>query len=91
MLTANTRLSISDQVVSRKVDDETVILDLTAGTYFGLDPIGSRFFELLEQEGTLNSVVARMLQEFDVSEEQLTTDLLKLVEEMVANGLLEAG
>ena len=34
-------LSIPSQVMARTVGDETVILDLASGTYFGLDPIGA--------------------------------------------------
>jgi hypothetical protein len=82
-------LKIPDQVVTRQVGDETVLLNLESGTYFGLDPVGSRFLELLAVEGTLTTVIARMLEEFEVSETQLETDLLRLAEEMLASGLLE--
>ncbi len=83
-------LKIPDQVVTRQVGDETVLLNLESGTYFGLDPVGSRFLELLEAESALTAVIARMLEEFEVSEAQLEADLLRLVDEMLASGLLEA-
>ena len=89
MLTRDARLKIPEQVVTREVGDETVILNLESGTYFGLDPVGSRFLELLETEGSLAAVAARMLEEFEVSEVQLEADLLQLSEEMLASGLLE--
>lgn len=82
-------LKIPDQVVTRQVGDETVLLNLESGTYFGLDPVGSRFLELLAAEGALTAVIARMLEEFEVSEAQLEADLLRLAEEMLASGLLE--
>ena len=82
-------LIIPDQVVTRQVGDETVLLNLKSGTYFGLDPVGSRFLELLAAEGALTAVIARMLEEFEVSEAQLEADLLRLAEEMLASGLLE--
>ncbi|MFZ1642517.1 MAG: PqqD family protein [Candidatus Contendobacter sp.] len=83
-------MKIPDQVVTRQVGDETVLLNLESGTYFGLDPVGSRFLELLAVEGALTAVIARMLEEFEVSEAQLEADLLRLAEEMLASGLLEA-
>ena len=89
MLTPEARLRIPDQVVTRQVGDETVILNLESGTYFGLDPVGSRFLELLSAEGSLAGGVARMLEEYEVTETELQTDLLRLVEEMIDNGLLE--
>ncbi|MEZ5577320.1 MAG: PqqD family protein [Candidatus Competibacteraceae bacterium] len=88
MLTRDARLQIPEQVVTRQVGDETVLLNLESGTYFGLDPVGSRFLELLEAEGTLAAVLAKMLEEFDVTEAQLEADLLRLADEMLASGLL---
>ena len=88
MLTRDARLQIPEQVVTRQVGDETVLLNLESGTYFGLDPVGSRFLELLEVERTLAAVLAKMLEEFDVTEAQLEADLLRLADEMLASGLL---
>nr|UXE41700.1 hypothetical protein Hi04_10k_c5966_00033 [uncultured bacterium] len=59
------------------------------GTYFGLDEVGSRFLELLEGNGQIQTAHAIMLQEFDVSPETLETDLLRLCEDMCAAGLLQ--
>ena len=89
MLTRDARLQIPDHVVTRQVGDETILLNLESGTYFGLDPVGSRFLELLEAEGMLAAVLAKMLEEFDVTEAQLEADLLRLADEMIASRLLE--
>ncbi|MBK9987508.1 MAG: hypothetical protein IPP21_11335 [Betaproteobacteria bacterium] len=35
------KVTIPTQVMARTVGDETVILDLASGTYFGLDPVGA--------------------------------------------------
>ena len=90
MLTREARLKIPEQVITRLLGDETIILNLESGTYFGLDPVGSRFLELLEAEGTLAAVIGPMLEQFDVTEAQLEVDLVRLAEEMLASGLLEA-
>lgn len=90
MLTRDARLKIPEQVVTRQVGDETVLLNLESGTYFGLDPVGSRFLELVQADGALAVVIARMLEEFEVAEAQLEADLLQLADEMLASGLLEA-
>jgi hypothetical protein len=71
------------------VGEETVILNLESGTYFGLDPIGTRYLDLLEAYASLGSVLPVMLREFEVTEEQLESDLARLTEEMLAGGLLE--
>jgi hypothetical protein len=88
MLDRDARLKIPPHVVTRKVGEETVILNLDSGTYFGLDPVGSRFLELVEARATVAEAMARMLEEFDVTEAQLEGDLERLSGEMLAGGLL---
>ena len=87
-MTLHDRLSIPDQVAARKMGDETILLNLETGTYFGLDKVGSRFLELLEQNGEIAAAHRTMLEEFDVATEVLEADLLRLAEEMRAKGLL---
>ena len=90
-MTLSDSVRIPDQVATRKIGDETILLNLETGTYFGLDPVGSRFLELLEQNGKIAAAHSAMLNEFDVSPNTLEADLLRLSEEMCAKGLLEAG
>jgi Coenzyme PQQ synthesis protein D (PqqD) len=88
--TLNDSVRIPDQVATRKIGDETILLNLETGIYFGLDAVGSRFLELLEQNGEVAAAHRSMMEEFDVSPKVLEADLLRLLEEMRAKGLLEA-
>ena len=88
-MTLNDCLRIPDGVATRKIGDETILLNLETGTYFGLDAVGSRFLELLEQCGDISVAHRTMLREFDVQSQTLEADILRLVEEMRSKGLLE--
>jgi coenzyme PQQ synthesis protein D (PqqD) len=88
-VTLNDSLRIPDGVATRKIGDETILLNLETGTYFGLDAVGSRFLELLEQYGDISVAHRTMLGEFDVQSQILEADILRLVEEMRSKGLLE--
>ncbi|MGB4911608.1 MAG: PqqD family protein [Candidatus Dechloromonas phosphoritropha] len=81
-------LSIPSQVMARTVGDETVILDLASGTYFGLDPIGARIWELMGEGKTLAEISATMLEEYEVTAEQLQGDVIKLAGELAERGLV---
>ena len=61
------RVSIPAQVMARTVGDETVILDLASGTYFGLDPVGARIWGLMGESKTLAEICGQMLEEYEVS------------------------
>jgi hypothetical protein len=87
MLTATLR--IPDDVAIRKIGDETILLNLQTGIYFGLGNVGSRFVQLLERNGEMMAAHRTMLAEFDVEPEMLEADLLRLSEEMRSGGLVE--
>ncbi|QLQ25673.1 MAG: PqqD family protein [Dechloromonas sp.] len=82
------KVAIPVQVMARTVGDETVILDLASGTYFGLDPVGARIWQLLGEGRTLAETCATMLEEYDVESEQLEKDVLRLGGELLERGLV---
>ena len=82
------KISIPAQVMARQVGDETVILDLASGTYFGLDPIGARIWQLIGEGKSLGEVCEALLAEYEVSREQLQGDLERLLQELGSKGLI---
>lgn len=80
---------IGGDVVFRELEGEAVLLNLESGTYFGLDAVGTRIWQLIEQFGALAAVLDRIVSEFDVSAAEAETDLLELVRQLAARGLVE--
>jgi len=88
-MSPETKMVIPAQVMSRQVGDETVILDLASGMYFGLDPVGARIWQLITEGQQVDAVVSTLLGEYEVAEEQLRQDVDSLVSELVSRGLIE--
>ncbi|HEU4366665.1 MAG TPA: PqqD family protein [Methylomirabilota bacterium] len=88
-LSLASRVAIPAHVLSRPLHDEVVVLELKRGVYFGLDPVGTRIWQLLEQRPSLQDVVAALVEEYEVDPAQGGEDLLDLVEQLHAQGLLE--
>jgi len=84
----DSNLSIPPQVMSRLVDDETVLLDLASGMYFGLDGVGKRIWESIADGHNLGETAAIIAAEFEVDEEQAQADLIAFASDLVARGLL---
>ena len=84
----NDTITIPAQVMARQVDEETVILDLASGTYFGLDPVGARIWQLMSEGKTLAEVCAAMLAEYEVSQADIERDVLRLAEELRSKQLI---
>ncbi len=80
---------ISDDVVARDVGGEVVLLDLASGTYFGLDSVGARIWQLLEEDGrTLAEACDVVIQEYEVARDVLEHDVLELARQLAEHGLI---
>ena len=66
-LALNDQLRIPEEVLTSKVGEEMILLNLQTGMYHSLDPVGTRFLELLQTTRELDAVHQAMLEEFDVS------------------------
>jgi hypothetical protein len=82
------RVEVSPSVIYRDVSGEVVLLDLQSGVYYGLDPVGSRMWQLLMEQRSLDDVCSVMLEEFEVAGDVLCADLSRLVDELSSNGLV---
>jgi hypothetical protein len=81
-------LKISDEAITQEVAGETVILDMRGENYFGLDVVGTRVWQLIQEKGNLSDAVTVMLEEFDVEESELRADLCSLLNKLIDAGLV---
>ena len=84
------KIQLSDEVVAREVGDETMLLDLASGTYFGLDAVGGRFWQMLEEGKSAIEARDALLEEYEVAPDQLERDLEALLANLAVNGLVTA-
>jgi hypothetical protein len=89
MVTLQNRFAVSDDVIFRALGEESVILSLDTGMYFGLDPVGTRIWTLLPDR-TLAQVAEVIHEEFEADLPQIEHDVLELVEQLVAKRLVHA-
>ena len=69
---------------------EGVILSVGTGTYFGLNALGTRLWQLLQRPQSVGELREVITREFAVSAERCDADLLVFIDSLQANGLLES-
>ena len=74
--------------MSRLVGDETVLLDLSSGIYFGLDGVGKRIWESVTEGNSIGETAAVIVAEFEVDEAQAQADLIAFATDLMERGLL---
>ena len=68
---------------------EVVILDLSSGTYYGLDLLGARVWSLIEQPASLEAIRDAIVADYDVDAANCERDVLAFLQQMQAVGLIE--
>ena len=80
---------IREDAIFRKLEGEAVVLNLATGTYYGLDPVGTRIWELIQEQGRADAVLEAILHEYEVEPARCEQDLLLLLRKLYAKGLIE--
>lgn len=83
------RLAPSPDAAESAVGDETVILHLKSGTYFGLDPVGTRIWELLKQGLRPLDICKRIVADYGVAGDVAEADARRFLTDLKANGIVE--
>ncbi len=83
------RIRVGGQIVFRELGEELVLLNLQTGVYFGLDPVGTRVWGMLDAAPSLQRVLDVLLGEYEVEPDRCQSDLLELVAALRANRLVE--
>lgn len=84
---ADRLIQLSDDALFQEIGGEAVILDLASAAYFGLEQVGVRLWQLLQEDPSLERALGRLETEFEVEPERLREDVSVLVAELIEAGL----
>ena len=88
-LTLSRQAKPSNDVLFQEVGGEAVLLHLGSEQYFGLDPVGTRIWQLLGEDAHLQRTFEVMREEYEVDPARLESDLLALVGKLADAGLVQ--
>ncbi len=79
---------VAKEHVSADLVGEVVIMSLSDGTYYGLDGVGHRGWDLIREPITIGGLRDLLAEEYDVEPERLESDLMAFFQELEAEGLV---
>jgi hypothetical protein len=88
-ISPTSRVIIPENVLVQELDGEAILLNLKSETYFGLDDVGMRMWQVLTSSSSINSAYQILLSEYDVAPETLQNDFNNLLGRLIEQGLLE--
>jgi hypothetical protein len=75
--------------VSCSLGEEAAVLHMRSGIYYGLDPVGARIWNLMQEPHTVEELRAAILAEYEVEPTRCEGDLFALLERLRTEGLIE--
>jgi hypothetical protein len=76
-------------VLAQQAEDELVLLDVEAGTYFALNEVGARVWELCSGGRTMAQILDVISSEFDAPADVIERDVRGLLEDLGRDRLVE--
>lgn len=70
--------------------DGAVLLDIHQGLCFSINPVGSKIWQMIKQQHSLDQVIDALADEFSIPKERIHDDVMEFTSTLTANGLLVA-
>ena len=81
-------VAVSEKL-SSQVGGDAVVLDMQSGKYFGLEGVGARIWELVQQPRKVSEIRDAVLSEYDADPAECERDLLAFLRQVQEAGLIE--
>ncbi len=78
----------NSQTISGRLHDEMVMMDIDKGSYYSLNPVATRIWDLLEKPMTTDELCIRLIEEYEVDFTKCKDEVEELLTEMVKLGLV---
>ncbi len=82
---------VSPDAAESAVGDETVILHLVNGTYYGLDSVGTRIWAMLKDRVAPRDICRRLADEYEVELPTVEADARIFLSDLDAQGIVVLG
>ena len=75
--------------ISADLDEEVALMSIERGNYYLLNSVGARIWQGLDRPRRIGDLCATLLPEYEVTREQLESDVVQLLSELVRYELVE--
>ncbi|MCC7308401.1 MAG: lasso peptide biosynthesis PqqD family chaperone [Acidobacteria bacterium] len=82
-------IAIKEHLFS-ELNEEAVILSLKNGKYYGLNSVGVTIWKSLQTSVSIDEIETVVMNEYDVGEETCRVEVLRFLEKMLGEELIEA-
>ena len=78
----------AESVAAAEVEGESILLDVNIGQYYGLNEVGARIMEIVQQPTPVSTIREVMSKEYEIDQDRLEHDLASFLEQMIEHQLI---
>lgn len=79
----------ADEIVTSSLDDNVVMMSVEKGKYYSLSPVSSHIWSLLEEEKSIDSIFANLLEVYDIDADTCMKETSKFIGDMIEENLIQ--
>ncbi|MFZ2959945.1 MAG: lasso peptide biosynthesis PqqD family chaperone [Candidatus Ozemobacteraceae bacterium] len=82
-------ITLKKEIVTADLDSETVMMSVETGKYYSLGKMGSNIWRIIEDSITVENLVLKLLEKYQVTRLQCEAEVLSFLNETYKEGLIE--
>ena len=88
-ITLETTVCRIEAMLSADLNDETVMMDIEKGSYYGLNGCGTQIWSLLAKPITVNDLCLQLTEKFAVSSTQCEQDVIGFLQNLLTRNMVK--
>ena len=76
------------QIIAQKGTDEVLLFNMEDGSYYALNEVGNRIWELCDGRHGMAEMVGVLAKEYNAPAEMIETDILEVLEDLRSKNLI---
>jgi len=85
----STTIVRAEKLLATDLDDETILMSIEQGAYYGMEQTARRIWEIIETPHTVAELCHKLSEEYDVDSETCRRDVIGYLEELSNEGLIK--
>jgi hypothetical protein len=86
-LDLDTKLRQGQEHVATSIGNETAMMSILRGRYYAVGGVAERIWEMLSEPVTPREIIARLLEEYEISPERCEAEVSAFLNELLHEGL----
>ena len=89
MLTLNHIIERNPDLIHANIDNETMLMSLTNGEYYGMNKVGSAIWGLLEDSISVGTLIEKLTNSYEITTAECEKDINSFLDKLQEKGIIK--